>query len=98
MTSINDLDRVLTSKGYAIKKSVLSAEQTNHLRSSLTMAPKTLDKFQKMVDNFPIYYESKTRFYVPRHWGIQEYGGPEADIVSDGKDLPITVSSNDKFG
>jgi superfamily II DNA or RNA helicase len=97
MTSINDLDRVLTSKGYAIKKSVLSVEQTNHLRSSLTMVPKTLDKFQKMVDNFPIYYESKTRFYVPRHWGIKEYGGPEADIVSDGNNLPISVSSNDKF-
>jgi superfamily II DNA or RNA helicase len=97
MTSINDLDRVLTSKGYAIKKTALSEEQTNYLRSSLTMAPKTLDKFQKTVEHFPIYYESKTRFYVPRHWGIKEFGGPEAEIVSDGKDLPITVSSNDKF-
>lgn len=97
MTSINDLDRVLTSKGYAIKKAVLSAEQTTYLRSSLTMAPKTLDKFQKMVDNFPIYYESKMRFYVPRHWGIKEFGKPDADIVSDGNDLPKTVSSNNKF-
>jgi superfamily II DNA or RNA helicase len=97
MTSINDLDRVLTSKGYAIKKSVLSDEQTTHLRSSLTMAPKTLDKFQKTVEYFPIYYESKTRFYVPRHWGIKEFGQPEAEIVSDGKELPITISSNDKF-
>jgi superfamily II DNA or RNA helicase len=97
MTSINDLDRVLTSKGYAIKKSVLNEAQTTRLRGSLTMAPKTLDKFQKTVEHFPIYYESKTRFYVPRHWGIKEFGGPEAEIVSDGKELPMTVSSNDKF-
>lgn len=97
MTSINDLDRVLTSKGYAIKKAVLSNEQTTYLRSSLTMAPKTLDKFQKTVEHFPIYYESKTRFYVPRHWGIKEFGKPEADIVSEGNDLPKTVSSSDKF-
>jgi superfamily II DNA or RNA helicase len=97
MASINDLDRVLTSKGYAIKKSSLNEEQVTYLRSSLTMAPKTLDKFQKTVEHFPIYYESKTRFYVPRHWGIKEFGGPEAEIVSDGKDLPMTVSSNDKF-
>lgn len=97
MTSINDLDRVLTSKGYAIKKTALSEEKTAYLRSSLTMAPKTLDKFQKTVEHFPIYYESKTRFYVPRHWGIKEFGGPEAEIVSDGKELPMTVSSNNKF-
>lgn len=97
MTSINDLNRVLTSKGYAIKKTALNEEQTTHLRSSLTMAPKTLDKFQKTVEHFPIYYESKTRFYVPRHWGIKEFGGPEAEIVSDGKDLPMTVSSNNTF-
>ena len=69
--NIQDKSRVLTSKGYAIKKSALTEIQTQGLRSELTMQPKTLDKFQKGVPSFPIYYESKTRFYVPRHWGIQ---------------------------
>ena len=88
--SVQDKDRVLTAKGYAVKKSFLTEIQIQDLRSSLTMAPKA-DKFQK-VQNFPIYYESKTRFYVPRQWGINKFGKPEADIVSEGLPLPETIS------
>ena len=86
--SINDKNRVLTSKGYAIKKSFLTEAQIQKLRSDLTMSPKVLDKFQKMAPHFPIYYESKTRFYVPRNWGKQQFGEPEATIVSEG--LPFS--------
>jgi len=95
--SVQDKDKVLTSKGYAIKKSILSEIQTQGLRSELTMSPKVLDKFQKTVTNFPIYYESKTRFYVPRHWGIKKYGEPEANIVSNGLALSPTISFNNSF-
>lgn len=92
--SVQDKDRVLTSKGYAIKKSCLNDIQVQGLRSELTMSPKTLDKFQKDIQNFPIYAESKTRFYVPRHWGIKKFGEPDVNIVSEGLPLPETVSFN----
>jgi superfamily II DNA or RNA helicase len=95
--SIQDKDRVLTSKGYAIKKSSLTDILTQELRSDLTVAPKVLDKFQKDILNFPIYAESKTRFYVPRHWGIKKFGKPEANIVSEGLELPDTISFSTKF-
>jgi superfamily II DNA or RNA helicase len=95
--SIQDKDRVLTSKGYAIKKSYLSDIQIQGLRSELTVAPKVLDKFQKDIQNFPIYAESKTRFYVPRHWGIKKFGKPEADIVSEGLELPQSITFSTKF-
>ncbi len=90
--SIQDKDRVLTSKGYAVKKSYLKEIQIQAIRSELTMAPKVLDKFQKDIQNFPIYAESKTRFYVPRHWGIKRFGKPEANIVSEGLALPEHVA------
>jgi superfamily II DNA or RNA helicase len=95
--SLDDLNLVLTSKGYAIKKSFLNDLQTNGLRSELTMSPKVFDKYQKDIQNFPIYYESKTRFYVPRHWGIKKFGEPEANIVSDGKSISKEVQLNNKF-
>ena len=95
--SVQDKDRVLTAKGYAIKKSFLTDVQTQGLRSELTVAPKVLDRFQKDIQNFPIYYESKTRFYVPRHWGIKKFGEPEVDIVSEGLSLPETISFSTKF-
>lgn len=95
--SIQEKDRVLTTKGYAIKKSFLNDIQVQGLRSELTVAPKVLDKYQKDIQNFPIYAESKTRFYVPRHWGIKKFGKPEADIVSEGLELPETISFSTKF-
>jgi superfamily II DNA or RNA helicase len=61
------------------------------------VAPKVLDKFQGMVQHFPIYYESKTRYYVPRHWGITVFGEPEATIVSEGLDLPEAAQVRKAF-
>ena len=90
--SLNDLNRVLTSKGYAIKKSFLDDRQVQNLRNELTMTPKVMEKFQKENTNFPIYYESKSRFYVPRNWGKKHFGEPEADIVSDGVALSTDIT------
>jgi superfamily II DNA or RNA helicase len=95
--SIQDKNRVLTVKGYAIKKSSLSDIQTHYLRSELTVAPKVMDKFQKMTPHFPIYYESSTRFYVPRHWGKKQFGEPEVDIVPEGLPLPDKISFRTTF-
>jgi superfamily II DNA or RNA helicase len=95
--SIQDKNRVLTVKGYAIKKSSLSDIQTHYLRSELTVAPKVMDKFQKMTPHFPIYYESSTRFYVPRHWGKKQFGEPEVDIVPEGLPLPPAISFRTAF-
>jgi len=95
--SIQDFNRVLTAKGYAIKKTFLTEVQLQELRSELTVAPKVLDRFQKDILNFPIYAESKTRLYVPRYWGIKKYGEPEANIVSEGLALPEIIVFSTKF-
>jgi len=95
--SVQEKDRVLTSKGYAIKKSFLNEIQTQGLRSELTMRPKVMDKFKNTVSSFPIYYESKTRFYVPRQWGKKKFGEPEADIVSEGLPLSDAVQFRTTF-
>lgn len=85
--SLQTVPRIITSRGYAILKSTLSDEQTAYLRKELTVAPKVVEKFATANLSFPIYLESSTRFYVPRQWGIEQYGEPEANIVSDGLDL-----------
>jgi superfamily II DNA or RNA helicase len=61
------------------------------------MKPKVLDKFQSITPSFPIYYESGTRYYVPRHWGIKHFGEPEANIVSEGLTLPNEISFRTTF-
>ena len=92
-----EMNLVLTAKGYAIKKSYLDEKQVRMLRSSLTMSPKVLDKFKYLATKFPIYHESKERFYVPRHWGKKTFGEPEADIVEDGMNLSESIKLRSAF-
>jgi superfamily II DNA or RNA helicase len=79
--------KVITQKGYAILKESLTKEQTDHLISELTVKPKVLKAYAFGVKPFPIYMESPQRYYVPRQWGIETYGEPEAITISDGKEL-----------
>ena len=38
---------------------------------------------------FPIYRESRLKFYLPRHYGINTYGEPDDVKLSDGLDINI---------
>lgn len=82
---------VITARGYAIRKDALEDDDMKLLRKNLTVAPKVIEKFARGNLSFTIYLESKTRFYVPRQWGIQTFGEPEADILSNGLSLPKTI-------
>lgn len=92
MTDLNSLDRVLTSHGYAIKKTSLTPRRSQNLRKDLTVAPITNSKFQgKQGQSFTVYTESPTRFYVPRAWAKDVYGPAEAEAIHEGKSLRETI-------
>jgi superfamily II DNA or RNA helicase len=99
MTSLADLDRVLTTKGYSIRKASLSSAATATLQEELTVTPKMNTKFVGKAAiaaaSFKLYKESPQRWYVPRHWGIKAYGAPQASVVPEGLDLPAAAA---KFG
>jgi superfamily II DNA or RNA helicase len=84
-------NRILTGKGYAIRKDSLSAEQEAFLKKELTVAPKVLEKFAKGVKTFPLWLESTLRYYLPRVWAEQHFGPPEAITIGQGIDLPMAV-------
>ena len=41
--------------------------------------------------SFPIYRESLTRFYVPRHYGVETFGKPQSNVLSAGTKCPRLV-------
>jgi len=88
MALLHQTNRVLTSKGYALRKDFLSPAQTQKIRQELTVAPEVPEKYNKGSTHFPVYTESDTRFYVPRQWGYDNFGEPEVNTVPDGQDLP----------
>lgn len=91
-----DLDRVITTKGYAIRKATLSPEQTAHLQKELLAAPAMNKKFTSAAAlaaaTFKVYRESPTRWYVPRHWGEMTYGPAQATVLADGLALPAAAA------
>jgi superfamily II DNA or RNA helicase len=92
-----EYSRVLTSKGYALLKSAISAEKQEWIRKQLTVAPKVNTKFvgAKAVA-FPVFFESSTRFYLPRHWAREHFGPEEASIIPEGSPLPSTATFTGK--
>jgi hypothetical protein len=70
----------------------LTPEQVSFLKRELTVAPKVLEKFNKGVKTFPLWLESTERYYLPRVWGRDHFGEPEANRISAGLDLPTTVT------
>ena len=85
------LNRVLTSRGYAITKSSLTAPQQQKIRQSLTVTPTTNSKFAVGGKPFAVYFESATRFYLPRHWAREQFGIEEANGMPEG--LPLSSSA-----
>ena len=93
LTTLSDLNRVLTAHGYAIKKSSLTPIATQSLRKALTVSPTVNTKFQRAGPpaSFTVFTESPSRFYVPRCWGKDTYGLAEAESIPEGKPLKETL-------
>jgi len=91
MSQLNDLTRVLTARGYAIRKDKLTPQQHQMIRSELTVAPKQQARVSIAGKPFSIYYESPQRFYLPRVWAREKFGQEEADALPEGNSLPETL-------
>ena len=88
-----DLGKILTHKGYSIRKDALTPEETHDLQTNLLVCPVLNVKFAspaiKAASSFKIYRESPTRWYLPRHYGIENFGKEDSSVLSNG--LPMTV-------
>lgn len=94
------MSRVLTTKGYSVLKSQLTAEQTKALSEELTVVPKMNSKFatKAVMDaaKFKLFRESPTRWYVPRAWGQKTFGAAEDNVVPEGLPLRAEVAFKGK--
>jgi superfamily II DNA or RNA helicase len=89
-----DDSRLISHRGYAIRKDQLTPVQTRALRAALTMKPLVAPEFSAGIEPFPIYYESPSRWYVPRFWGIDNCGEPDGDARHDGLALRPELAFN----
>ena len=89
--------KTLTAQGYALSKSSLSVEEMKKIKKDLTMEPITLPFLRDLGfcenNKFPIYQESKRRYWLPKYYGIKEYGPPEHIEVPQGTSVDIEFNA-----
>jgi len=85
---LTKLNKIITSKGYSIRKSCLTEKQITMIEKQCTVEPKVDDRFKTKGDHsFRIYKESPERYYLPREWATLHFGIPDTSILVDGNDL-----------
>tara|TARA_A100001011_G_C14228265_1_gene807589 strand:+ start:30 stop:1475 length:1446 start_codon:yes stop_codon:yes gene_type:complete len=76
-------------KGYSIYKNSLSLKEQVFIREELNVKP-YIPKSPITAEAFPIYRESPNKFYVPRQFGLSNYGLPNEIKITEG--LPININ------
>ena len=79
----------LGKKGYTIKKENISAHEQSLIRKELMVLPFVPKTSLAKPNAFPIYRESKKKIYIPRFYGIDNYGEPDSVKLYEGDDINI---------
>ena len=88
-----DANKIITHKGYAIRKSFLREKDVEMIMKYCVVEPKIDERYKKSEGKFNIYKESPTRYYLPREWATLKFGPADENILSEGLNLSDIASS-----
>ncbi len=83
------VNKYLGPKGYSIRKSCLNIDEQIQIRDELTVKPFVPKNSIQQSNPFPIYRESRNKFYLPRFYGQKRFGDPMTDTIGDGEDINL---------
>ena len=78
-------------QGYTIYKECISPDEQLEVRKELTVKP-YIPKAPVQPDSYPIYKETHNKLYVPRYYGIENFGEPDELRLPKGEDISIEFS------
>lgn len=79
----------LSNRGYAILKTDKNKKLLKDIKKDLTVSPKVIPggTFSN-VKEYPIYLESDNKIYIPKCYGLSNFGIPINDNLDEGLDCP----------
>ena len=83
------VNKYLGPKGYSIRKDCLSIEEQIDVRDELTVKPFVPKNSMQQSNPFPIYRESRNKFYLPRFFGAKRFGDPTTSTIGDGEEIDL---------
>jgi superfamily II DNA or RNA helicase len=84
----------LSKRGYVIKKSDIDDDTIHKIKTELVAKPLVDSKFNTIPVFFPVFMETKNKFYIPKMYGIQTFGQPKTilknyDGIEWDRDIPF---------
>lgn len=77
---------VISRHGYGILKSELSTKDIRQIKKDLTVRPFVPPGAPVRPEPFSVFMESPKRLWVPREWGISQFGKADSVRISKGED------------
>lgn len=82
--------KVLGYHGYTIKKDYISDENLESIKKQLTVTPFVPPDFSNFrPEPFKLYQESKSKIYLPKIYGIDNFGLPDKIKLHRGKEINL---------
>jgi superfamily II DNA or RNA helicase len=75
--------------GYSILKDNLSKQQIKNIRKDLTVKPFINSSYASDNSAFAIYAESNRKLYLPRFYGVENYGNTDHYKIAAGTNIDI---------
>lgn len=82
----------LSNRGYALIKENYSHQELTDIRRDLTVKPFVNKQFSAGANPFSVFLESKKKLYLPRYYGIKNFGIPQKNKLL-GRDIKLNFAS-----
>ena len=89
----NSSSTYLGSKGYTIFKECLDGPELRVIRDELTVRP-YIPKSPIQPPAFAIYNEITQKIFLPRYYGLKNYGEPDANRLAPGEPIALTFNGD----
>lgn len=89
-----DVKTYLGKRGYIVRKKYLKEEEMKKIRKDLNVKPNVNNNFNDNITSFNVFLENKNKFYLPKFYGIKNFGKPEINNIPEGQDINVNFAFN----
>lgn len=94
MSKSKSYNTYLGQKGYTIDKVNMSETEIEKIKQELIVKPRTIPTAMTKPVEFPIYRESTKKLYIPRFYGLDKFGVPKQNKLSEGNTIDVKFAGS----